>query len=170
MKQLITLFLVITAHFSLSQEKYISTTSFNEEELEVLEVVLTLFDGMREGDSSKVHSIFRDDVLMYTSFKDKEGNPQLRKDSGLQNFLNAVGTPHDKIWDEPLWNIKIEIDDNLAMVWTEYAFYLGSALNHCGVDAFLLNKDEQGWKVFHLTDTRRKVDCDVPDQIKKGRE
>ncbi len=169
-KPLIFICLLAIQYETLAQVKYITGQSFSQDEQEVFETVLTLFDGMREGDSAKVHSAFRDNPEMCTSFTDKEGNPQLRIDSGLQNFLNAVGTPHDMIWDEPLWNVKINIDDNLAMVWTDYAFYLGKQFSHCGVDAFLLNKDDEGWKIFHLTDTRRRSGCEVPDKIKAGRE
>lgn len=166
MKALHTALFISISSIVIAQTKYLLDQPFNEEEQKVFEVVLGLFDGMRAGDSAMVHSSFGDDPILYTSFVDKEGNAQLRKDAGLQNFLNAVGTPHDKVWHEPLWNVKINIDDNLAMVWTDYAFYLGNDFSHCGVDAFLLNRTSEGWKIFHLTDTRRKQGCDIPEKIK----
>jgi len=125
----------------------------------VQNVIITLFDGMREADSAKVSSTFRKDVTMYTSFTSKEGDLMLEKGK-LESFLKAVGTPHDQIWDERIWNTKILIDGGIAQVWTDYAFYIGEQFSHCGVDAFHLVKEPSGqWKIIHLMDTRRKNDC-----------
>jgi hypothetical protein len=170
MKRLIPLFIYLHPLIAHSQIKMLSQSNFDDQQELVLDVVLTLLDGMREADSSKVHSTFRDNPQLYTSYNDKEGKAVLRKDDGLQKFLNAVGTPHDQVWDEPIWNIQINIDGNLASVWTEYAFYAGKKFSHCGVDAFMLNKEESGWKIFQLTDTRRSLGCQIPNEIKQNRE
>ncbi|ELR69626.1 hypothetical protein C900_04851 [Fulvivirga imtechensis AK7] len=132
---------------------------------EVLKVVGQVFDGMRAADSTMVRSAFAKDAELYTIFTDKEGNPVLHKGS-LVNFLNAVGSPHDVVWDEPIWDTEVRIDGNLAQVWTKYAFYAGDKFSHCGVDAFHLFKTLEGWKIFHLTDTRQWQDCEVPEEIK----
>ena len=166
MKQFITTLIIIAPILATAQVKLITPLNLDTNKQEVLDVVLTLFDGMREADSTKVHSVFGHDPQLYTSFTNKERKPILKKDD-LQKFLDAVGTPHDIIWDEPLWNIQINIDGNLASVWTDYAFYAGNDFSHCGVDAFMLNKDENGWKIFHLTDTRKRAGCDIPEDLKK---
>lgn len=122
-------------------------------------LIINLFDGMREGDSAKVSSTFHKDVKMYTSFTDKEGQLVL-KEGKLNSFLNAIGTPHDKIWDEKIWGTKVLIDGGIAQVWTDYAFYVGEEFSHCGVDAFHLVKQPSGkWKIIHLMDTRKKEGC-----------
>ena len=124
-------------------------------------VILTLFDGMREADSAKVSSVFHKEVRMYSSFTSKEGKLML-KAGKLSSFLNAIGTPHDKIWDEKIWNTKIVIDGGIAQVWTDYAFYISDDFSHCGVDAFDLVKDSLGnWKIIHLMDTRKKEGCET---------
>jgi len=143
------------APMATAQEKPI----FNEEEATVYQVVVDLFDGMREGDSAKVHQCYHPDVVKWTSYTSKKGEKVLKTGS-LQKFLDAVGTPHDEIWDEKIRNTKINIDGNLAQVWTEYAFYLDDKFSHCGVDAFLMTKTEKGWKILSLADTRRRSDCD----------
>ena len=141
--------------------------SFSADQQAALDVVVKLFDGMRAGDSAVVHSVFRDGVELHTSFTNKNtGKPMLVNDE-LQPFLDAVGTPHDEVWDAVIWGEKVLVDGNLAMVWCDYAFYAGNNFSHCGVDAFMLNKDEEGWKIFHLTDTRRRANCEVPDNLKK---
>ena len=135
---------------------------------EVLKVVVKLFDGMRAGDSSIVRSTFYHQVEMYTSYTNREGKAVLKKDS-FKKFVNAVGTPHDEIWDEVLWDEEVRIDGNLAQVWTKYGFYLGDKFSHCGVDAFHLTKTPEGWKIFHLTDTRQRNGCEVPENLQKDK-
>ena len=134
----------------------------------MLKVVTRLFDGMRAGDSSIVRSVFHDQVEMYTSFTDREGKPALKKDD-VEKFIAAVGSPHDDIWDEPIWDSEVRIDGNLAQVWTKYAFYAGKRFSHCGVDAFHLARTPEGWKIFHLTDTRQREGCQVPESIQEKR-
>ena len=142
------------------------STDAGSEERQVLKTLEKLFDGMRTGDSALVHSVFAAEVQLFTSYQTKDGKSVLRK-GDLQRFLEAVGTPHDRVWNEPVWDTQVRIDDNLAQVWTKYAFYAGNEFSHCGVDAFHLHKTAQGWKIFHLTDTRRIKPCEVPEEISK---
>lgn len=126
---------------------------------EVLSVIVKLFDGMREGDSTKVASVFDTEVNMLTSYTNKEGEKIISK-GDLSKFLTAIGTPHEKIWDEKIWNTQIMIDGGIAQVWTDYAFYVGTEFSHCGVDAFhLVHRGDAGWKIVHLMDTRKKAGC-----------
>lgn len=154
------LFLIFGAiSFSLSAQ----TT---DEGKAILEPVTRLFTGMNLGDSAMVHSAFTKQVSMATISKDKTGNPLIRYESSLDGFLKAVGTPHDQAWNEPIWEVKIQQDGNMAQVWAKYAFYLGRTFSHCGVDAFQLFKDTDGkWRIFNLADTRQKEGCNVPPQI-----
>ncbi|NNF34540.1 MAG: hypothetical protein HKN68_10550 [Saprospiraceae bacterium] len=117
-----------------------------------------LFQGMLNGDSTMVHASFHDDVSMYTTFIDDKGENQLRKGS-LSSFLNAVGSPHEEVWNEVISNLKIEVDDGLAQAWMNYSFYVGDKFSHCGVNTMqLINVGDQ-WKILHLIDTRRKENC-----------
>ena len=113
---------------------------------------------MRAGDSSMVSSVFHPDLRLQSAFTDKAGNPRLQE-GDIQRFLTGVGTPHDEMWDEQIWNYEVKIDGRLATVWTEYTFYLGDKLSHCGVNAFHMFNGPEGWKITQITDTRRKTDC-----------
>ncbi len=97
-----------------------------------------------------------------TAFE-KESQPVLRTGS-IDGFVKGVGTPHEKVWNESIWDSEVRIDGNLAHVWTKYAFYLGEDFSHCGVDAFQLFKDDNGWRIFQLTDTRQFEDCELPPE------
>ncbi|MEM6807148.1 MAG: nuclear transport factor 2 family protein [Bacteroidota bacterium] len=125
---------------------------------EVEAAIYQLFDGMRAGDSSKVHAVFSDKVAFYTSTV-REGKAMLFEGS-LARFLKSVGSPHDKVFDERISQLQIHVDDNLATAWMNYSFYLGENFSHCGINTMTFHKEKEGWKMIFLADTRRKENCD----------
>lgn len=137
----------------------------NEEE-RVMDVIDQVFEAMKTSDSTLLKKSFIENPNTFTAFINAEGESILRT-GNFQKFVNAVGKQKDQVWSEPIWNEKVQIDDNLASVWVDYAFYIDDEFSHCGVDAFHLIKQEDGWKIFHLVDTRRGSNCEIPDDIKK---
>ena len=131
----------------------------------IVKVVRRLFEGMEKGDSAMVSSAFASDVTLATMRRNKENKGQIAHENSIDGFLKAVGTPHPDAWHEEIWNIKVQQDDNFAQVWCDYAFYVGKRFSHCGVDAFHLYKGDDGWKIFHLADTRRSTPCTIPEEI-----
>ncbi len=130
----------------------------------ILKPISDLFDGMKIGDSAKVHAAFSTQAMLNGIEKDKQGHASLKKAS-LDNFLRAIGTTHKDAWNEVLWGITVQQDGELAQVWANYAFYKGNTFSHCGVDAFQLIKEISGWKIITLIDTRRKDNCTIPKEI-----
>ncbi len=127
---------------------------------EVRAVIDQIFDGMRAGDSTMVSAAFFPGALM-----GRATDQGLRTGSN-ERWLNAIGTPHDEVWDEKIWNVKIMVDQRLASAWMEYAFYLGENLHHCGVNSMQFYKADDGWKVAYLVDTDRGMECgDMPDNL-----
>lgn len=127
----------------------------NDEE-NIKNTIHQLFEGMKTGDSALVKKTFHPEVKMQTIFTNKEGLTKLH-DEKLENFLKAIGTPHDGVWNEKITFTSIQIDDNLAHVWTDYQFYLDDQFIHCGVNSFQLVKLNEQWQIVHLIDTRRKM-------------
>ena len=130
-----------------------------------METIHTVFEAMRTNDSTRLKSCFVQDPNTFTIYENQEGKTDLVT-GDFKRFLAAVGKPKKQLWNEPIWNEKVEIDGHLASVWVDYAFYVDDTFSHCGVDAFHLIKREGSWKIFHLVDTRRKIGCEVPDHLK----
>ncbi|MTI31580.1 nuclear transport factor 2 family protein, partial [Xanthovirga aplysinae] len=137
------------------QEKKVSTSK----EDKVIQVINRLFDGMREGDSALVRSTFSPEAKLYTVLS-KGGKTKLRQ-SSVDDFVKVVGAPHEAIWDEKIWNYRVHMEGPLASVWTEYTFFLGNKISHCGVNAFQLLKSNKGWEIIQITDTRSKENCQI---------
>ncbi|ACT94691.1 nuclear transport factor 2 family protein [Dyadobacter fermentans] len=122
------------------------------------QVVDKLFDGMRNGDSTAVRSVFTKQCTL-TSISKNVADSTVTQKSTVDGFVKAVGTPHKDKWDERIYDVKVSIDGPMAVVWAPYKFYLGEKFSHCGVNVFNLIKTGAGWKINDITDTRRKEAC-----------
>ncbi len=154
--------------FSLFLILLVTTTvvygQYSAEEKEIMKPIEDMFKGMATGDSALIHKHFEKEISMVTVFKNKEGKATLRRENSLDGFLKAVAGQQQP-FNEPIWNVKIRVSGDLALVSCDYAFYLGKKFSHCGVDAWQLIKRADGWKIFHLVDTRQMEGCDVPEEI-----
>ncbi|HLT46473.1 MAG TPA: nuclear transport factor 2 family protein [Rubricoccaceae bacterium] len=126
-----------------------------DEEAAVLAVVNELWDAMRAGDSTRVRAVLHPEARGY-SVGVRDGQVVLWQEETLDEFVAAVGTPHDEVWDERVSGEEVRLDGPLATYYAAYEFWLGERRSHCGVDAFQLVKtDDAGWQIFVLSDTRR---------------
>jgi len=124
----------------------------------VLAVVKQLFDGMRAADAEKIRAVFHPSAQLFSS-SIRDGKPQVTVQS-IKGFVTAITRPHTEVYDERTRNEVVHLDGGFASVWAEYGFYRGSVFNHCGVDAFHLARDADGWKIVSLGDTRRTEPCE----------
>lgn len=127
---------------------------------EVVEkIIRDLFDAMREGDSAKARNLFMPDATLGRAAYDKEGTPRVRLGNSIDGWIKAMGTPHDEVWDERIYNLHVSVDPPLANAWMDFKFYVGEKFSHCGVNNFMLFKSSDGWKILGIIDTNRKTDC-----------
>jgi len=133
---------------------------------QVKHVINELFDGYREGDSLRVKNTFTNNAMLQSAYYDTSGLSQLSIPEPITKFTAYIGGGLEKEHDERIWDLDIKINNNLASVWCNYAFYLANKFSHCGAENFLLLKKEGEWKIFHLVDTRQQIDCNIPDRIK----
>jgi hypothetical protein len=127
---------------------------------EVVAVVTALFDAMREADGDAAARLFHPQARL-ESVGRRDGEVVLRSDPA-DDFVRAIGTPRDEVWDERIWNVEVRIDDALATAWMDYAFFRGDEYSHCGVNAFTLVRVREGWRITHIVDTRRTEGCEPP--------
>ncbi|MFQ3599372.1 MAG: nuclear transport factor 2 family protein [Chloroherpetonaceae bacterium] len=129
--------------------------------------VQALFDAMRSADSTRLRTLFTDNAQLKTvqalpNSASAQAKPKaaVLKEESVEAFIRAVGTPRKEVWDERIFDVEVKIDGELAMVWTKYEFYVDTTFSHCGVNLFQLLKQSDGWKIFSVTDTRRKSPCE----------
>ncbi|MBK9734674.1 MAG: hypothetical protein IPO92_06790 [Saprospiraceae bacterium] len=127
--------------------------------IDIKNTINRMFKGMSTFDSSMVRSTFTTDFTLQSIIKTKDGNTHVRTEQA-HSFLKSIGTKSPGLkYDERLLSYDIHIDDDLAIGWTPYSFYLNDVFSHCGVNVFTLVKLNGIWKIMSIVDTRRKNNC-----------
>jgi hypothetical protein len=141
----------------------ITATVFSQEDetLNAKAAVDTFFEGFHKRDTTLMKSVMMDKIIMQTAYRNKEGKDILVTDEP-EKLINAIATrTPDQKWDERLLDYSIQVDGNMANVWTPYEFWYNDTFSHCGVNSFQLFKDGDQWKIIYLIDTRRHSDCEA---------
>ncbi len=127
---------------------------------DVIAVVQRLFDAMRAKDTVALHAVLHPEAILSGPARDQQGHVVVRAVPVARFIAGVAGaTAH---LDEQFWDPEVRIDGDLAAVWTPYAFYADGTLTHCGVDAFLLARMDDGWRIIQIADTRRREGCTGP--------
>jgi len=135
-----------------------STNAQSSETGEVQQTIDRLFEGMIKSDSSIVASKFKSDAIMQTIRNHQDGSVSVAN-GDLSQFLSNIHRAEPGVLNEKLNGYEIKVDGKLASAWTPYEFYVGEEFSHCGVNSFQLLKTSDGWKIFHIVDTRRSDNC-----------
>lgn len=129
------------------------------EQKNIKKVISLFFKGLQHGDTLQIKKTISKELRLQTVFEDKEGKSLLRT-IDVAMFLKSIAEKNpDDIWKEKLLSYNIQIDANMANVWTPYEFYLKNNFSHCGVNSFQLYFDGTQWKIIYIIDTRRKQNC-----------
>lgn len=116
--------------------------------------ITQLFDSMKRADSTALKAVFLPGARLQTVIN-KQGSVSVR-DEAITQFIRSVGQAKAGALDERLASMDIKIDEDLATVWTPYAFYYNGQQSHCGANAFTLVRVDGAWKIQNIIDTRRK--------------
>ncbi len=118
-------------------------------------VVDDFFIAFHAKDTIGLKQVCHSDIVLRTVANTKDGH-RLQTEN-FKDFLKSIATiPTNLKIFEKLIDYKVEIDGNLAHVWTPYEFYVNDKLSHIGANAFTLYNDNGKWQIIHLIDTRRK--------------
>ena len=132
-------------------------------ESNIKNTINTFFEGLHNGDTVLIKKVIGKDLILQTTFINKEGKSVLRTETKSE-FLGAVSNKDaTTVWFEKLLSFDIKIDQNLASVWTPYQFYLNNNFSHCGVNSFQLFNNRGNWEILYIADTRKKQGCNSID-------
>ena len=128
------------------------------EEQAVIGVVQKLFDGMRARDTVMMKSVFAPGAQLL-GLAQRDGATAMRA-LPAEQFVGSIASAQPGELIERVYDPVVKIDGNLASYWAFYTFHVGERFSHCGVDAVLLLKFPEGWKIASLADTRRQEGCE----------
>jgi len=131
----------------------------SDNEIELKKVINLFFKGLQNGDTISMKKTLTDTAILQTTFINNKGESILKTEN-FDKFLKSIASKKpDDVWEERLSSYNIQVDGNMANVWTPYEFYLNYDFSHCGVNSFQLFFDGEKWKIIYLIDTRRRLGC-----------
>jgi hypothetical protein len=121
----------------------------NKDEDQIKSVILKTFSAMKSVDSVALKSCFTEKALLHISQVRPEGN--IVREVPIANFMQNVMSRKPGDMDERVlsWG-PILIDHEIATAWVPYEFYLNGKFSHKGVDAFILVKVGEQYKIQTL--------------------
>ena len=140
--------------------------SVGQDQTDIMKPISNLFAAFESRDSTLAGNQFIKTAFL-TDIKVNENGTVVSTTHNIDQFINFIGDKKRSDVAEPIWKPTIQVDDKIASVWVNYAFYNNGKLSHCGIDFFLLTLENDSWKIVTVTDTRRKQDCKVPKKLEK---
>jgi len=121
----------------------------NKDEDQIKAVILRTFSAMKSVDSVALKSCFTEKALLHISQVRPEGT--IIREVPIANFVKNVMTRKAGDMDERVlsWG-PILVDQEIATAWVPYEFYLNGKFTHKGVDAFILVKVGEDYKIQTL--------------------
>lgn len=117
-------------------------------------VITRLFDGMRTRDTASMRAAFAPGATLQSV-----SSAGIRVDA-IDSWIGSVASaPAGLVLDERLANPVVQVDGQLASVWVDYWFFAGDRFSHCGVDAFVLARTDDAWRIISVADTRKREGC-----------
>lgn len=135
----------------------------NAQEEEIKNTIHTFFKGLHNGDTALISKTIHKDLKLQTTFVNNEGKNILRSELKENFLLSVAHKKKEDVWLEKLLYIDINIDGNLASVWTPYEFYVNGSFSHCGSNSFQLFNNNGNWEILFLVDTRRRHGCEIKE-------
>ena len=131
--------------------------SQQDERSAVLATVQKVFDGMRTRDTALLKSAF--DTSARLVGVTRRGTPALTLLTPARFAAAVAGAKAGDVWNERMIDPEVKIDGNIAQVWTYYTFHLNDKFSHCGIDAFMLVRVGDAWRITQLADTEHPDNC-----------
>lgn len=143
MKKIFLFVIVLINQFSFAQENEIQLT------------IGKFFNAFHQRDSIALKKVCSENLVLHSISESEKGNKfSVEKAS---NFYKSIATiPLSIKFEEKILSFKVQVDVAMAHVWIPYEFYVNDQLSHSGVNSFQLFKENDGWKVVYILDTRRR--------------
>lgn len=119
----------------------------------ILGVVQRVFDGMAAHDGAMIRNAMTADARLTSLRGDQPGAT-----IPVEQFAHGVEGSQSRLL-ERMWAPKVMVRGRLASVWAVYDFHRDGKFTHCGIDAFLLVKTAEGWKISSIAYTAETEGC-----------
>ena len=127
-------------------------------------VVNELFAQMRAANAAGILATGTAENQLVAVRKLKDGKSKVEVINGEQftKFFTKPGSIEELMYDP-----KVEVSGDWAMVWGRYVFFVGEKVNHCGINQFNLVRIDGAWKIANGASTIDPGDCSEKEKAMK---
>ena len=136
----------------------------SDDKASALAVVNKLFDEMAAANAAGILATGTADNQLAAVQKMRDGKTRISAINGEQftKFFTKPGAVKEVMYDP-----KVEVDGDWAMVWGRYVFFAEGKLSHCGINQFNLVRTETGWKIANGASTIDPGACNEKEKAMK---
>lgn len=127
-------------------------------EAAVMAPINGMFAGLEARDGAIILAQTRPEGGATVAMEKPDGSHAIRHLSWA-DFVGGI-KPGPERYQEKLLDPAVEVDGDVAMVWSRYVFTVDGKAQHCGVDHFDLVRENGGWKVLNVTWSQRTTGCE----------
>ena len=132
---------------------------------DALAVVNRLFEMMAAHNPAEIVALHTADAQLIAVAKNREGKTSSRyipAEAFSKNFAEKRAE-----LEENMYAPKVEVHNDLALVWGRYVFFVNGKISHCGVNAFHLVRTDAGWKIAGASSTMEPQGCTEQEKAMK---
>jgi len=127
-------------------------------EAAVMAPINAMFAGLEARDGAKVLAPTRPEGGATRVVENADGTRTVRHENWAEFAAGIKAGPEH--YREKLVDPAVEIDGDIAMVWSRFVFTIDDKVHHCGVDHFDLIREKGAWKVLNVTWSSRTTGCE----------
>ena len=127
-------------------------------EAAVMAPINAMFSGLEARDGAMILAQTRLDGGATVATEKADGTHSVRHLSWA-DFAGGI-KPGPERYKETLLDPAVEVDGDVAMVWSRYVFTIDGKPHHCGVDHFDLVRENGAWKIQNVTWSSRTTGCE----------
>ena len=127
-------------------------------EAAVMAPINAMFSGLEARDGAMILAQTRPDGGATVATEKADGTRSIRHLSWA-DFAGGI-KPGSERYKETLLDPAVEVDGDVAMVWSRYVFTIDGKPHHCGVDHFDLVRENGAWKIQNVTWSSRTTGCE----------
>ena len=132
-----------------------------------LAIVDQLFAEMAAANPPGIIALNTKDAQLAAIRKTKDG--KVRLDVINREEFSKFFTDKTAVIQEYMYDPKVVVDGDWAMVWGRYVFFVSNKLSHCGIDQFNLVRTAEGWKLANGASTIDPAACTDKEKKMKPR-
>ena len=125
--------------------------NFSAENNDILSAVKQLWKAMTDHQPAEIIALHTPESQLAALIKDKDGKAKIENLSREQ-FAKFFETKRAEI-NEKMYEEKIAIFGDMAVLDGRYAFLVNGKISHCGMNSFHLTRTTEGWKLGNSIST-----------------